>query len=362
LYGALFMAVFYGMYFGKIAGRWPVAVTAMHAHEMVYGYGLAVVAGFLLTAVRNWTRMQTADGRLLMVMSGAWVAGRLPLLLPQVAYLGAVGDVLFGGLLLLSVAMPLYRRQLYGQWPVVLIVLVLWWLHVVYYLSLMGLTTLAPMQVVRISLYVLLNLLFIFSRRLIPTFIGAGLGQAGQLRNRRWVDRLLIPLFLVYAVNELFIGQIQLTSYLAFILLVGNGIRLWDWYRPGIWRKHLLWSLYVGYLFLTMGFALRLYAAYDGADPRLALHAMTVGGLGLISVSMMARVSLGHSGLSVFEERPGLGWIFTGVVLSAIFRALVPAIDASLYLNALPVAMWLWVAAFLGFVALYVKIFFQNNR
>ncbi len=361
-YAVVVMFLWMGMY----AFHWDlplhqVSGMTWHGHEMVYGYVLAVVAGFLLTAVRNWTKLQTADGYLLRALVLFWLVGRIPPLTPVLAYFQAFGDVLFDLFFLIVIAAPIIHRKMHRQWPVLVILLALLMMNVTYYLGQFELLAVKPRQVLYISLYLVLNLVFIFTRRLIPNFINSALKPQEPLKNRVFLDKVLMPLFVLFSLDQVFFKADRIGLGLSVILFVLSLIRLKDWYRKGIWSRHLIWSLYMSYGLLVFGFLLHILAYYFGLSPFLPLHLFTIGGIGLVTISMMARVSFGHTGRNVLEEIQATKWLFWGMLGVVLFRVILPVFWPSLGVYFVEVAMVLWMLTFGLFFYRFVGILVRKR-
>jgi len=363
-YAALAMLLWLGVY----SFHWDIPIYGptlswmlWHGHEMVYGYVMAVIAGFLLTAVRNWTKLQTADGNLLLGLIIFWVVGRIPPINAPLAYFQAFGDIMFGMLLFLVLAVPILTRKMVRQWPVLVILFLLLMLNVAYYLETFGVLAFSAGDTVFASLYLVLNLIFIFTRRLIPNFINSALKLPSPVKNKGFLDKVLIPLFLIYSANEFLFLQSELSLVLAVILLILNVIRLKIWYHKGIWSRHLVWSLYVSYLFLTLGFLMKIGEYFLHYSPFLTLHMFTVGGVGMITLSMMSRVSFGHTGRNVLEELQATKWLFYGVVLTVLLRVILPILAPSLVVHFVGTAMIVWVITFAIFWMQFFKILIRKR-
>ncbi len=338
---------------------YQVSNTTWHAHEMIYGYSLAIIAGFLLTAVRNWTKNQTADGQLLLSLVYFWIVGRIPPINQIFSYIHTTGDILFLLVLLIILSKSLLNRKMIRQWPILIILAFLVFNNIGYYMSIYEFTAIQPNTFIYIALYLILNLLFIFSRRLIPNFIHSALKLNTPITTRPIIDKLVIPFFILFTINEIFFHIVIANQYLAIILFILNSIRLYDWYHNRIWRHQLLWSLYLGYFFLTFAFLLKAGEYFFDISPFLVLHMFTIGGLGLISTSMMARVSYGHTGRSIFKTNKSIKWIFVSIILSAIFRVIIPIFLPRQYVYFVAIGMSFWILAFLIFSVIFFKILTQ---
>ena len=135
-----------------------------------------------------------------------------------------------------------------------------------------------------------------------------------------------------------------------------HAIRISGWLTPGIWKKPLLWSLFAAYLFMISGFLLHAGTHYFGWNPFLAVHAFAMGGIGLISLSMMARVSLGHSGRSIHKPPSNLTYALALLICGIIFRVFFPLVSPEEYPTWIALAQVFWILAFGIFLLLYYPI------
>jgi len=329
-----------------------------HAHEMIYGYALAVIAGFLLTAVRNWTNMQTLQGWPLQLLLLLWVLARVAALLPgsQALLAAVVLDNLF--ILYLSVALtvPVVQAQLWKNMGVISKLYFFLIGNVIYALGLFGLFQDGQRIGLFIGLYMTLSLVLVLSRRVMPMFIERGVAYAVTLKNHAWVDIACFLLFLIFAVVDIFFASPAIVAYLAAALCVLHSIRLWGWYTHGIWRKPLLWGLYLGYGWMILGFALKFAVFMFGVSPSLAVHAFTVGGIGLMTLGMMSRVSLGHTGRDISQPPSGIGLMFAMLSLGAVVRVIFPLLAGEHYQLWIALSQGLWIAAFSLFLYRYSSI------
>ena len=173
------------------------------------------------------------------------------------------------------------------------------------------------------------------------------------MKNYLWMDISGLFLFLFFAISDIFLTQPVLTAWLAGILFVLHGFRLWSWHTRGIWKNPLLWGLYLAYAWITFGFGLKSTALILGFSPYLAVHAWTVGGIGMMSLGMMSRVTLGHTGRSIMVPPAGLTGMFSTLFLSACTRVLLPLMWGGLYTIWIALSQILWIAAFLMFLYIY---------
>ncbi|HED19816.1 MAG TPA: NnrS family protein, partial [Gammaproteobacteria bacterium] len=313
-----------------LAGLTPVT---WHAHEMIYGYSLAVVAGFLLTAVGNWTGRPMLSGWPLLLLFLCWLLARLSLLAGGSTYLlvAAIFDLLFLAGLILAITVPIVRARLWPNLTIVVKLILLLTGNLVFFLGAAGRLEHGVYWGLYSGLYLVLALIFMLSRRVLPFFIENGVGYPVKLRNSKWVDIISLVLFTGFWIAELVQPNGLTVAVLAVSLFILHLWRWLGWYTAGIWKKPLLWSLYLAYAAIIAGFALKAAVYVVGISPYPGLHAFAVGGVGMMTLGMMARIALGHTGRSVFEPPPGLGWMFMVLGAAALVRVVLPLLDAAHY-------------------------------
>jgi uncharacterized protein involved in response to NO len=332
-----------------------------HAHEMVYGYGMAVVAGFLLTAVKNWTGVQTLHRTPLLLLFLLWLAGRVLVLLGETVPPAVTGfvDCLFAALLTIAVSLPIVKVRQWKQFGILSKLVLLFASNLLFHAGAMNLVDGGVRAGLYSGLYLLIALIFVMGRRVMPFFIAKGVGYEVQLKNRKWLDVSSLVVFLLFWLADILDPDSLPVALAAITLLVLHGIRLAGWHTPGIWRKPLLWVLFVGYGSIVIGFALKAAVYFLGVSPFLALHAFAVGGVGTISLGMMARVTLGHTGRDVFEPPAILNWIFAMFSAGALFRVLAPLLDPGHYVLWMGISQAFWISAFGLFLVVYLPMLAQ---
>ncbi|PID49197.1 MAG: NnrS family protein [Proteobacteria bacterium] len=363
LFGMMVWMALYLWAWQGLPGRYPPM--SWHAHEMIFGYTVAVVAGFLLTAVRNWTGVQTLHGWPLLLLASLWLIARLlPFTTLPFALLALI-DLSFMLLLLLSVVWPIIQVRQWTQIGIISKLALLCLANTVFYLGLLGIWPLGLSLGIYAGFYLIIALILTIGRRIIPFFIERGIGVPFQARNHVWVDHGSLVLLLLFLLAELFFiatrhpSALWLVTVLAALQVLLHSWRLWAWYHPAIWKKPLLWVLYVAYTWLVLGFLLKALTPFLGLSPWLALHAFAYGGMGMITAGMMARVSLGHTGRNVFAPPILLTPMFLLLLLGAVIRVLVDALFPASHWTWVMLSQLLWIAAFILFVAIYLPMLSQ---
>lgn len=278
------------------AGGW----LGWHRHEMFFGFGAAIIAGFLLTAVQNWTGQPGLSGRPLAALALLWLAGRLAwlagapaaLLLPlELAFLPAVAAVL---------ARSLWKVRQVRNYPVVVVLLLLTLANAMVTLGVARGNVLLQQRGAMTGAWVIVTLLGLIGGRVIPFFTRRGLALKGNGEDLRWVDWLSLGggvTLVGLTASGLADAPSAAMAVVCFSLAFGHSMRSIYWYDHGIWRVPLLWSLHLAYAWLVLalfGFGLWHAGAIDRLS--LPLHALTIGGMAGAILAMVSRVTLGHTG------------------------------------------------------------------
>jgi len=335
-----------------------LASVTWHGHEMIYGYSLAVVAGFLLTAVRNWTGIPTLNGTPLFLLFLFWLLARLFILLGGADFLVAAAsfDLLFLAVLSVAIAVPIIRTRQWHNIAIVGKIVLLLASNLVFFLGVAGKLEQGVYWGLYSGLYIIIALIFTLSRRVLPFFIEKGVGYPLELRNSKRVDIASLVLFAGFWIADMVRPNSVGVAVCAACLFFLHLWRLLGWYTAGIWKKPLLWVLYLAYAAIIAGFALKAAAYFTGISPFLGLHAFAVGGVGLMTLGMMTRVALGHTGRNVFEPPALLFWVFVILFAALIARVALPMLFPQHYGVWVALSQWLWLSAFLVYFISYFPI------
>jgi uncharacterized protein involved in response to NO len=361
LFAVVLMLVWMGLY--TLGWHWQPALPAVtwHAHEMVFGYGMAVIAGFLLTAVKNWTGVQTLHGIPLLLLFLLWLTARLLLLAGGAGVLvwAALADGLFNFLLVLALAWPVFKVRQFKQFGIVSKILLLTLANLLFYAGVLEIYPWGLQAGLYSGIYLIMALIFVMSRRVLPFFIERGVPQDVTLTNRAWLDGASLLLFVGFWIADIAAPDSLPVAVLAGLLCVLYSIRLVDWHTPGIWRMPLLWVLYLAYVSIVVGFALKVAVYLFGLSPFLPLHAFTYGGIGLFTLGMMARVTLGHTGRNILEPPATVSWMFGLVLVGSIVRVVLPLLDAARFTLWMGLSQVLWILAFSLFLVTFLRMLYQ---
>lgn len=326
-----------------------------HAHEMVFGFALAVIAGFLLTAVRNWTGQETPTGKPLAALFLSWLLARVAVMAsfwePAWQWLGAAFDLAFVVALTVVITRPILAVKQWRQLPILAKLTLIGissataWSGAL--LGSVGITETAILS----GFYLVLALVLTIARRVFPFFSRGAAG--GELPNHNWADQLSLFGLLVFWIAELFSEGHAIGNLAALAVFIGNACRLIGWHYKAVWSSPLLWGLYGAMLLICGGFLMMALRGQLGVTHSLALHLLAVGGLGFITLSMMGRVSIGHTGRSISHPPRRLSFALILILLGALTRVLIPWWLPAETLWAISLSAFFWIFAFSLFLSAY---------
>lgn len=292
----LWIAAFFGHVDLSPAGGW----LAWHRHEMVFGFGVAIVAGFLLTAIQAWTGVPALTGTPVLLLAGLWLAGRLLWLFGAPHWLLIPVDLLFLPLVALAIGRSLWKVRQTRNYPIVLMLLLLSFCNL---LALIGLER-SDFALQRhgavAALWLIAGLMGLIGGRVIPFFTQRGLGLPEPVAAWPLFDNLLMAGSILVALLMLSgVGLVPSPWQAPLYLLLGLGhvVRLLRWHHPQLWTVPLLWSLHLSYAWLAL--ALIAMALWHGGwfgGFSQATHLLAIGGMAGMILAMISRVSLGHTG------------------------------------------------------------------
>ncbi|MEG1039455.1 MAG: NnrS family protein [Pseudomonas sp.] len=327
------------------AGGW----LAWHRHELVFGFGLAIIAGFLLTAGQTWTGQPGLSGKPLAALALVWLAARIAWLVNLSWPLLALLELVFPLVVALLMAAMLWRVRQQRNYPVVLVLLLLTGADA---MSLYGLILGHDgwqRQGVFSAIWLVAAMMGLIGGRVIPFFTQRGLGRVEGVAPWPWLDGVLLAaailVALLYAAGPALSANVWIGVLFAALTL-GHGVRLWRWHDRRLWRVPLLWSLHLAYGWLALAcLGMALWHFGVALNPSLAVHCLTVGAMAGLILAMIARVSLGHTGRPL-QLPAGLTLAFILLNLAALSRVL-------LVLWWPLTGLWLAALCWVGAFALY---------
>lgn len=360
LQALLSLPLWLAVYVGGVDLNLPFAAALWHGHEMVFGFAGAAIAGFLLTAVPNWTNSHHVGGRPLMVLFALWLAGRLAFTLAGIlpAFMVAVLDLSFLPYLAWLVGKPLVQA---GKMRNIAFLPVLG----VFFLAnatvhLLTVTQAGdPMVGVYLGLTMVLVLIAIVGGRIVPSFTQNWLrmqGQAVEVTPITWIEKGGAVGSLVVAMIAAIFLPGSLVSGLALLAAAAiHGLRLGRWHGHKTLTNPLLWVLHLGYLWLVVGLVLLALPSFlPTLTATAALHALTAGCVATMIMAVMTRASLGHSGRPL-QVSKAVAVAYGLLALGTLLRVVAPvAGDAQMGLT--HAGGTVWSLAWLIFVVVYLPV------
>ncbi|MES2785919.1 MAG: NnrS family protein [Pseudomonadota bacterium] len=346
LLASAFSAISIGLWAMQFAGWLPqpyLQGPIWHAHEMLFGFTMAVVVGFLFTAGRNWANRPTPTGWLLAALALLWIAGRVLVLTPW-GWAAAIANTAFPAAAAIALAIPFFAAGVRRNYFFVALLLLMSAAALAIHLQHLGVIVLPARLGIQIGLDAVLFIVAVMGGRVIPMFTNNGVPQAGATRNAR-LEQATLALTLALLAADL-IG-LQGTP-LAIVAAVGAGAHAVRWvlWRP--WKTlstPLVWVLHLAYLWLPVHLVLRTLASTGVVAPSFAVHALTVGAIGGLIIGMMTRTAKGHTARPLRADR----WDVTAyvlVALAAIVRVALPLAVPQLLLVSIIGSAVLWSAGF----------------
>ena len=350
LLACLAVPLWIAIFLGRIQVPLPMSPLLWHAHEMLFGFAAGVVVGFLLTAVKAWTGLETARGPLLGALALLWLAARLAsLVAPYAVY--ATLDML----LLPAVAAVLLRVLIKAgnkrNIPLICLLLLMAAANLVFHLSVLGIVAVPAVSALYAELALILMVVSVITGRVVPMFtrnVTPGL----VINMPRKFELSLLAVTAVALALWVFAAPAPVVLVASLAAGVMHAVRLWKWHPQVTLKRPILWILHASYAWLPLGFVLLALAQLGWVVPSLAVHAFAVGVIGGLIIGMITRTARGHTGRPLQASR-GEVLAYALVMLATVLRVLVPAVVPAWYTYALEGAACLWAIAFAIYLVIY---------
>ncbi len=321
-----------------------------HAHEMLFGFTLAVIVGFLFTAGRNWSGLPTPTGLPLAALAALWVAARVLVLTPY-GWAAALVNVAFPLAAAVALAIPFVRAGVRRNYFFIALLVLLAAAALAIHLERLGVLAVPGWLGVQLALDIVLFIMVVMGGRVIPMFTNNGVPGA-QATRQPVLEKAALGLVLALAAADA--AQLQ-GGWLAALAGAGALAHLARWllWQPWkTWRAPLVWVLHAAYLWIVVHLALRALAALAWAAPSIATHALTVGAAGGLIIGMMTRTARGHTGRPLRASRADLAcYLLVGA--AALVRVLVPWAVPAWTMPAVLVSAALWSGGFALYAVYY---------
>ncbi len=341
-----FAALSVGLWICQYAGYLPAAYVrnpAWHGHEMLYGYTMAVVAGFLLTAVRNWTGKPTPAGIRLFALAALWVAGRLLVLTPF-AFTAAVVNAAFPVAVAVGIGVPIVQSRNRRNYFFIALLLLLGVAVLAFHLSHLGWFPWPERTSLQAGLDVVLFIMAVMGGRVIPMFTNNGIPGV-QATRHPVTEKLALGSLLVLFAADLLWPSPAAVAVLALIAAAAHAARLYLWQPWRTIHKPIVWVLHAAYGWIVISLVLRSLSAIGMVGDVFAVHALTVGAIGGMTIGMMTRTARGHTGRPLEVDGFEVA-CYVLVALAAVVRVFGGMLLPGAYLTTVTVSGVLWSAAF----------------
>ena len=314
-----------------------------HAHEMLFGFTLAVMTGFLLTAGQNWSGQPTPKGTHLAALATLWIAGRVLVHLPW-SWLAALVNVAFPVVVAFALGVPLYKARNRRNYFFVAILLLMALAQLGVHLNALGVLSVPGWAGISLAMDVMLFVLSVMGGRVIPMFTNNAIPGAKALRHP-WVERLALGLVLLLLVADAAqVAGIWL-ALLAALATLAHLLRLWLWQPWKTLNTPLVWVLHAAYAWIVLHLAFRAMAAMEWLSVSTGNHALTAGAIGSMVIGMMTRTALGHTGRKLVAGKTEVA-CYTLVAAAAVVRVFAPLLNPAWLTDAVLVAALLWSTGF----------------
>ncbi|WP_029526992.1 NnrS family protein [Polaromonas glacialis] len=352
LLASVFAALSIGLWalqFAGWLGQPYLAGPMWHAHEMLFGFTLAVVVGFLFTAGRNWSGRPTPTGGALMALAALWVAGRVLVLTPY-GWAAAVVNVAFPLAAAIGLAIPFIaarnQRNYFFIGLLVLMAAAVLGIH----LAQLGVTQLPGWIGIQVALDVVLFIMAVMGGRVIPMFTNSIAGASAT--KRPWLEKAALASTLALLLADVLPLHGAPLALLASVCASAHLARwaLWQPWKTA--RTPLVWVLHVAYFWIPVHLALRGLGEMGLVSPSIAIHALTVGAIGGLIIGMMTRTALGHTGRLLKASRADVA-CYLLVLAAALIRVAVPLVAPAQIVNAVLWSAALWSAGFALYAVTY---------
>ncbi|ACJ01319.1 NnrS family protein [Rhodospirillum centenum] len=337
----------------------PADPVAWHRHEMLYGFVAAAIAGFLLTAVPNWTGARGHGGPPLAALAALWLAGRVAMspFLPVPPLAAALIDTAFLPALAALVLPSIVRAGNRRNYVFIGMLALLTVGCALFHAERLGLLAGAGDAGKRLALGIVLLMVALIGGRIVPSFTSSALrrdGSAVEIAQRPWLDRAALGLLVLLIPVGLLAPDSRLEGAVAAAAAGAHALRLSGWHGLRTLNQPILWVLHLGYAWVPAGLLLQAAWLLGGLEIGAAwAHAVTIGAFSTMILAVMSRASLGHTGRALVVARPVTAayLLITLAALSRLAAPLLPDPQTAFALSGL-----CWTAAFVLYCIVYAPI------
>ncbi len=336
--------------------------TYWHAHEMLFGFTSAVIAGFLLTAVGNWTSRETLTGAPLGALATIWLMGRIAMTfgsgLPKLVLAGI--DLLFLPLLVVVLARPIVASKNKRNGVMLGFLALLFFANLAIHLDALGFAPGWRRRGALVALDVVILMISVIAGRVFPMFTRNATSVQG-IRSRPRLDVAAVVLMALLTLLDALDTNLKAISFVAALAGAFAFARMLTWGGAHTFREPMLWVLHIGYLWVPVGLFLRVASqVWPRILPSIGLHALAVGAVGTLTLGMMARVTLGHTGRTIVASG-AIAASFVAITISAVVRVVGAIAFPLSNQTVITAAGTFWTFAFVLFLAANIPILFRGR-
>jgi uncharacterized protein involved in response to NO len=355
---ALIVPLWVAMFLGRLQWVPNAAPLLWHVHEMLFGFAVAIIVGFLLTAGKNWTGLATPRGATLGALALLWLAARVTSVLGPYA-LYAVLDMALLPLVAAVLVNLLLRAGNHRNLPLALILVLLACTNLTFHLAVMGLLQVSTLAVLFAALALIVMIECFMAGRVIPAFTMA-LAPGLKLSVRPCEARLTLVATVFGLALWVFAAPWGITFVVLTLASFLHTRRLLGWRSVLTLRRPILWILHAAYAWIPIGLGLLALAQIGLVTVSAGVHALAVGTTGGLIIGMITRTARGHTGRPVQASRAEV-LAYALVMSAAALRVFVPVLAPSLYITSLIAAAAAWSAAFLIYLWIFTPWLMQTR-
>jgi uncharacterized protein involved in response to NO len=362
LFALLAIPLWVAIFLGQLELTMALPPLLWHAHEMLFGFAIAVILGFLLTAVKAWTGLATPRGAFLGALALLWLAARVAAVTgPYAVY--AVLDLLLLPLVAVVLTGVLLRARNRRNLPLAGMLMLLALANGAFHLSVIGVIDIAPMRALYAALALIVMIECVITGRVIPAFtMSAKPGL--KLTVRPSVERATLALtalaLLLWVLAPASAGWNMAGGWVFSLAAVAHVLRLVQW-RPWVTRhRPILWILHLSYAWIPLGLALLAMAQFGLLGTSSGVHALAIGATAGLIIGMLTRTARGHTGRPLQASRPEAA-AYALVMVAAAVRVLLPLAVPQWLPLALVTSAVAWSLAFAIYLFIYTPWLLQTR-
>lgn len=325
-----------------------------HAHEMIWGYAGLVVIAFLLTAVATWTNQPPTRGAVLAGLTLCWLLARIAAFIPG---WGAAASGIFGTLFFwygaACMALPVFRTQNKRNYVAVFAIFVLGGTHMMFHRQLDPFNPVALLTGLQAGLIMVSGFIGLVGMRIISFFTAKRL-NVPQIASPAWMGHAALWLPMLTAMLMAHDMLLPLAALFALAAGILSLIQVYRWWHKAVLKEPMLWILFAGYAFTGLGLMAVGVSYWKPSCLNLGVHLIGVGGIGVLTLGMMTRTALGHTGQSIYPPPKSVPIAFWLMIASTLVRIVATFVGGTAYTHSIRLSAVLFAASLLLYAWQYI--------